>query len=110
MRICLQAELGRVKEHLLGRQGEIEDLESQLSESRAETQDIEDKYADLASEIQELQQKLASEVKLLLLCWIFKFHISEAKEALKEDLKVNSRKASKLKGILWIDKGLFKSP
>ena len=53
-----------MKSHLLGRQGEIEGLEIQLSESKAEAQNIEDKYADLASEMQELQQQLASEVEL----------------------------------------------
>lgn len=58
----MQQELSRVKDHLLGRQGEIEELESQLSESKAETQDMEVKYADLASQMEELQQKLTSEV------------------------------------------------
>ena len=51
-----------MRDHLLGRQGEVEDLQSQLAESKAENESIEDKYSDLAAEMEELQQKLASEV------------------------------------------------
>lgn len=65
-----------MKEHLLGRQGEVEELESQLAESKAENQDIEDKYADLAADLQELQQKLASEVRNIIMRLLCGFCLS----------------------------------
>lgn len=62
----------------MGRQGEVEELQTQLAESKAETQDIGEKYSDLASQMQDLQEKLASEVSqlpdyVLLLPFLFRF-------------------------------------